>query len=253
MALMVGVLLSCGEEDKPVDCALSDLSVSVLAQTSENCSEAGSIELQGVGGEAPYAYSVNGISFQDESLFEGLSAGEYSVLVRDANHCMKSLGVEIGSDIPDLSVEVIIDQAAGCGGTVGQLTLVPEAPDAVYSYSLDGGAFATEEVYTDLSQGMHDLVVQDAAGCQDETTVYVPSGISYSMEVAEIISTNCTLAKCHVAGNGIPDFSEFSVIQQQAESIKKNTQNKTMPKEGVLTDEEIAKIACWVEDGALDN
>jgi gliding motility-associated-like protein len=46
-------------------------------------------------GTAPLQYSLDGINWQDESLFENLSVGTYTVWVRDANGCLTSREFEI--------------------------------------------------------------------------------------------------------------------------------------------------------------
>ena len=78
------------------------------------------------------------------------------------------------------------------------------------------------------------------------------SEVTYSMNIAQIIETNCAISGCH-AGTISPDFREFSTIQARAGRIRVRTQNRTMPKNGSLTQEEIDLIACWVDAGAPDN
>jgi len=61
------------------------------------CSENndGSIELEGVGGSAPYEYSFDGINFSSENVNTNLSTGSYNVFVRDANGCEVMIPYEI--------------------------------------------------------------------------------------------------------------------------------------------------------------
>ncbi len=74
---------------------------------------------------------------------------------------------------------------------------------------------------------------------------------SYSNDISPILNQNCK--PCHFSGAQFPDLSNYNSISQNANLIKTVTQNKTMPKEGSLTQDEIDAIACWVDNGALDN
>ena len=78
------------------------------------------------------------------------------------------------------------------------------------------------------------------------------SQITYSTSISSIIETNCSIPGCH-SGSQSPDFRDFTNIQLNASRIKIRTQNRTMPKVGSLTQQEIDMIACWVDNGALNN
>ena len=86
--------------------------------------------------------------------------------------------------------------------------------------------------------------------CQPEIT-------TYSMIIEPILTENCAVPTCHDGSNpSLPDWTVFENVQQQAEEIKQRTGNRTMPPSGAnkqLTSVQIANIACWVDNGALDN
>ena len=49
-------------------------------------------------GTPPFQYSIdNGITFQTSNIFEGLTTGDYSVIVLDANGCETTMTVNVGS------------------------------------------------------------------------------------------------------------------------------------------------------------
>jgi len=74
---------------------------------------------------------------------------------------------------------------------------------------------------------------------------------SYTNNIAPILNQNCK--PCHFNGSQFPDLTNYNSVSQNAHLIKIVTQNKTMPKGGSLTQDEIDAIACWVDNGALDN
>lgn len=82
------------------------------------------------------------------------------------------------------------------------------------------------------------------------------SRVSYADDIRPILDTNCQLSGCHGSAAGIPSWATHATVSANAAAIKTNTGNKTMPPAasgGSLTDEEIQKIADWVDDGAKNN
>jgi hypothetical protein len=68
------------------------------------------------------------------------------------------------------------------------------------------------------------------------------------------MANSCAISGCHDGSvSSLPNFSNLSVIQANASMIKSRTQSGNMPKTGSLTQNQIDLIACWVDDGALDN
>jgi hypothetical protein len=83
-----------------------------------------------------------------------------------------------------------------------------------------------------------------------------PESVSFSNNIAPLISGNCAISGCHVDGLQLPTLENYQQISQNAQAIKTKTGNGTMPPAGSgksLTLEEINQIACWVESGAQDN
>jgi uncharacterized membrane protein len=75
---------------------------------------------------------------------------------------------------------------------------------------------------------------------------------SFANDIFPIISTNCAVSGCH-KGTGLPDFTALKNIQANAAAIKAQTGSRNMPIGKSLTQDQINVIACWVNDGALDN
>ena len=61
----------------------------------------GSVQLSVSGGVAPYSFSLDGgVTVQSDSLFTGLNAGVYNILVEDINGCSSTTVVSIGTGSP---------------------------------------------------------------------------------------------------------------------------------------------------------
>jgi len=77
------------------------VSGSIIQITNVECLDenTGSISVQGSGGIPPYTYSINnGTTSQASGLFENLNAGNYTILITDANGCTFNINGTIGTD-----------------------------------------------------------------------------------------------------------------------------------------------------------
>ena len=80
--------------------------------------------------------------------------------------------------------------------------------------------------------------------------------ISLANDVQPITNTHCAITGCHISGAQSPDLSMNQNILDRASGIRQRTQNRSMPPPAsgiTLTDDEIATIGCWVDQGADEN
>jgi hypothetical protein len=83
---------------------------------------------------------------------------------------------------------------------------------------------------------------------------------SFSDDVKPIIETKCAISGCHNGDMGQNlNWTDFSEFHQRAQSglVKSRVINRTMPPAnsagGPLSQEEINAIACWTDQGVLNN
>jgi hypothetical protein len=248
---------SCGSEDSDdpipepqIDC--STLGLALSASTSAGCSSLGSVEVSASGGESPYTFAVDGSSFQSSPAFADLTAGSYSFSVKDANDCTASLSVTVEEEANDLSISASPTATAGCGTNAGEIEVTLNSGAGAIEYSVNGGAFSNNAVFTGLSADTYEIIARNEEGCETTTSTQVLTGITLSNHVQNIVDTNCALPACH-GGTQLPDFRQKSNILNNANNIATRTANGTMPPTGALSQEMIDTIACWVADGAQDN
>ncbi len=242
---------SCGETEPEIDCNQVTIVLS-LTSVKADCPDAnGSISAVASGGSGNVQYSLDNQFFQDVSNFSNLDAGMYTVYARDENGCTTTNTIEV-DNVSDISF-TSSNTAAGCGGSDGSLILEASGGNGTYQYEIDAGGLQSSPEFNNVSNGLHQVVVQDGNGCQTTGEAYVRSGISFTDEIAIIVSTYCAVTGCHVAGEPQPDFTQFSVFQANAAEAKERTQSRNMPRGTTMSDELIDKIACWVDDGALNN
>ena len=116
------------------------------------------------GGTAPYEYSINGVTFGATTSFSGLTAGTYTITVRDDSGCIfQTSAITIDpltppTDItfaPDLNSDVTLTVTGGVAPFTYEIT-------APASAIMDNGNNA---VFTDLDPGTYTFLVTDDNGC----------------------------------------------------------------------------------------
>lgn len=251
VAILVGVGCGSSVSEPTPDCNSSNLIANLVTKSDANCGQPdGNFEVQGNGGQSPYQYAINGGTFQSSGAFSQLTSGNYSVQVKDANDCVSTLQVNVLNEDGVNMTTSVAD--SGCGSSEGQIVVTATGGQGPYTYSIDGGDFVSDNTFDQLASGEYTVVTKDASNCEISQSVTVATGISFQNSVAQIISNNCATSSCH-GGTQSPNLTSFSNIQAFASQIRTVTSNGTMPKDGTLSNAEIAAIACWVNDGALDN
>ena len=122
----------------------------------------GSIGSVATDGTPPYSYSIDGVSFQINANFTGLSAGSYTITVKDANSVKVATQVTIQNSIC-LSV-IATTTNATCGNNNGIINVVGSGGIAPYRYSIDGSNFSEVTKFSNLAPGTWTIAIKDASG-----------------------------------------------------------------------------------------
>ncbi len=144
-----------------------------FTQTNADCgNNTGTVTANATGGTAPYQYSINGgTTYQNGNFFTGLVAGQYTLVVRDANGCTNSAIVIITTSIaPTISA---VPGAATCNQSNGTITAFGNGGAAPLQYSINGNTFQLSNVFNGLAAGTYLVTVKDASGCTRTVTVTV--------------------------------------------------------------------------------
>ncbi len=150
------------------------LSGSITSQTNVSCNggNSGSVTVAGSGGTSPYQYSLNGGAYQASGTFSSLTAGSYTITVRDANSCTFNVPVTITEPAAALTGSITAQTNLTCnGGSDGAVTVAAAGGTSPYTYNIDGGAYGATATFSNLIAGNHTVGIQDANGCT--TTVPV--------------------------------------------------------------------------------
>lgn len=254
LAVSIALLIACKSEKVEPDCTVSGPSLDLSEKTDASCGASdGSVLLVTSGGTGTLTFSLSGTK-QEGELFEGLSAGKHVFTVADENGCTDTVSVSVGN-VEGVEIASVDVQESGCKESNGAITITATDGTEPYLYKLGAGEFQSENTFSGLTAGTHTVVIKDNLDCEFTEEVEVLSGISFETHISSIMSNSCAVSGCHNGDTGLPDFRDLSVIQDKAGLIKTKTGNGTMPPQGSgsLTQEQKDRIACWVDDGALDN
>ncbi len=179
----------------------AQLILNLVAKTDPGCNgeNTGSLTVTASGGTAAYEYSINGGSFGSSGVFNTLSAGTYTIRVRDANGCTAELAPQTLTDPTILSVSVSAQTDPSCNsGNDASITINGAGGTAPYEYAINNGGYSTSNVFSGLTAGTYTVSVKDAKGCtatMSGVVVAQPSAI-----MAYVASTN--QVTCAAGTNG---------------------------------------------------
>ena len=235
----------------PAECSASDI-VAQVTTSDATCGLAdGSIELVVTGGSPPYSFRLDGGAVQNSAFFTDLAAGSYTVTVFDNLGCSIDVSASV-INTGGFSATIQVENA-DCESSNGKIIVTAENGIGPYQYQLGSNNPQSNPEFV-VGQGSYQVYTIDANGCTYSTQVNVSSNTSYASDVQPIIMNSCSVIGCHDGSRPArANFTNFSEVQANASMIKSRTQSGNMPRNGSLTAQQIAIIACWVDDGAKDN
>src|SRR5678810_725956 len=176
----------------------SAVSVALTSKTDVLCfgGTTGAINITASGGTGAYTYTWTGTGVnataEDQT---GLAAGNYSVVVKDANNCSTaSFPVTINQPASAVSVALTSKTDVLCfGGTTGAINITASGGVGPYTYAWTGaGVNATAEDQTGLAAGNYSVIVTDANGC---STASLPVTIT---QPASAVTVACANSNDHL-------------------------------------------------------
>ena len=139
------------------------------------------VSLDGSGSSNGANYTYTWTDQQGNVLSDGVnldvqSIGTYFLAVQDTdNGCITSTSIIVSENmnVPN-SVDFIIENPNCYGDNDGVISVAQVlGGTAPYVYSINGEAFTTTAFYTELVPGSYDILLQDANGCEWDTTINI--------------------------------------------------------------------------------
>lgn len=134
------------------------------------------------------SYSIDGVNFQENPVFENLVPNTYTVTVIDVNGCeVTSTGVIVNDELLVTNINVT---GIGCEESSGALEIESSYTQGL-TYTLDGINFQSENIFTTLPAGDYAITITDAFGCSDTGTATIPPGNPLLIDDVTIIDDYC--------------------------------------------------------------
>ncbi len=177
-------------ETGTIDINVTPLFTIDLVATPEGCNSAGSIAVAVTQGVPPFAYSIDGTTFQSDSIFTGLAAGDYTIIVQDSEGCAATAQATIG--VSSMPILTGTSDEAICSANNGTITLMASNGNAPYQYSIDNClTFQFSPIFTGLAAGAYTVCTVDATGCQATNTITVIETEPVQINIDDAFSTDC--------------------------------------------------------------
>ncbi len=156
------------------------------AVTNAACSQAtGAVTAAPSGGVAPYTYLWNnGLTTPSIS---GLTAGNYTVTVTDANSCTSLKNATVGTIAPPVIVVDSVRNVRCNGDTTGAIFISLTGGTAPFTYQWTGGIASQDLV--NVIAGTYTVIVTDSNACGDtlSATITQPLPLSDSIQVSNAL------------------------------------------------------------------
>ena len=164
----------------------------ITAKTTKasSCRDDGSITIKRTGGKAPFHYSLDNINYVSTNIFYNLSAGNYTVWVKDKNRCVDSLKNIVVARLPALKILLKKNNVSCKNGSDGSITITAKGGKSPYLYSLDSIHYTSNNTFTNLRAGTYTTWIKDANSCNTSLTTVIKNG-----------TTSCSTATNHQYNN----------------------------------------------------
>ena len=167
--------------------------------TPLTCDSEGTITVTGVsGGDAPYMYSIDGVTFQNSNSFTNLSAGLYTVLVRDASGCssaMNQITIEQLNPPTDLTFG---NSPVTCPTNTSTISITgTTGGSGILEYQITAPASAattyqTSTSFSGLEPGTYTFQVKDENDCTYSESYTIDPIPTPTLNVVLTEDLNCT-------------------------------------------------------------
>ncbi len=124
------------------------------------------------GGTGTLTYSWNTTPVQTSAVASGLIAGNYTVLVTDANGCTASASTTVSQPAAITATTTFVSPLCN-GNNNGSATVTPAGGTGAFTYSWNTTPAQTTATATGLIAGTYNVLITDANGCTHTTNVTV--------------------------------------------------------------------------------
>ncbi|TXE11523.1 T9SS type B sorting domain-containing protein [Seonamhaeicola algicola] len=210
-----------------IDSPASALTLVASEDANVTCdNDKGAITAVASGGWGSYEYELTGaatVAYSSNPTFTGLSAGAYTVNVRDAGGCIATFNITLNPPTPINGTITATPSPLACfGDDNSTITVsgVTGGQGSNYSYTLNtiapiasNSGPQASPVFTNLAAGTYNVTITDGYNCTFTTADVViaqPPAIETSLVKAtsQTCTTNATLTLSATGGTGAYEYSD---------------------------------------------
>ena len=166
------------------------------SEVQPTCTTNGNVTLTSTGGWGGNSFTLTNpdatpFGTNSTGLFNNLTqTGLYTASVTDANGCVITADFTLNAAVPPV-LAIVPNDLCFDGGVGLTLTAnVTSGGDGNYEYSLNGGIFGTNNVFSGLTSGTYTIEVRDGNNCTDTETITINPELTVVASAPNI--TACT-------------------------------------------------------------
>ncbi len=150
----------------------------------------GTIEVNVVGGNGGYIYSINGTPNGSNNIFTNLSAGQYSISTMDDLGCEDLITVDI-TEPSAIQINLISQINESCSGANdGSVIFQANGGVGNFQYTLNSTTNSTG-IFTNLSAGNYNVVILDGNSCVENLPFLIDSANPIAAQIDTQTEVDC--------------------------------------------------------------
>ena len=176
-----------------------------ISSLTTGCATTAIITLQVQGGQSPYTYSIDGISYQQGNTFNVNGAGARTVYAKDAMGCVATNSVTVSGGVISISLAGSITSTCTNSGVV---VLTASGGTAPYTYSNGISGYQSNNIYTNLAPEYRIYYAKDANGCVGQRDVWVVAANIHMIYSGSVFQCGNQTGSLNItAGGGFEPFT----------------------------------------------
>ena len=174
--------LGCSGVQGVANFTITGPQLSVVTTNSGCPNNQGTMTMTGSGTYPPYIYSLDGVNFQSNNIFGGLSSDIYHITIKDSKGCINNVPVKIDAGLAGLETSKI---DATCGAKSGSISANAAMGVAPFKYSIDGVTYSSNNIFNGLAPGAYKVMVKDAVNCIGTSFVTISTTIPPVIDITK--------------------------------------------------------------------
>jgi len=196
-----------------------ELLIDLISVTNLLCNglPTGVINVEAAGGIPTFQYSVNGVDFVPQGQLSNLTAGNYQVLVRDANGCIDSVAAILTQPPPLVVSALPVDTTVDLGYVVrAQTTTLPIGRPVTFSWTPPLGLSDptdNEPLVTAIQDQAYVVQITDETGCTATDTVIIHVNLNRPVYIPNVFYPETLYPNDHFTVFSGPAARSIDMVQ----------------------------------------